>query len=179
MAHKKKKEEFDPSLTGGYLPGARAPVSVAPVGAPLKLSITNDFLTWRFQYIPRGTSDVHPKEEPPPLARQFLIAWWEYATGMGPVQIGLQTPQAYGLYRYGFYPTFAAALFFEFVVATAITSTVLTALDPGHKWEGGFDETQAGKGAAWGFRMGWETGPLGQYIDYPFGNPQKPEIIGG
>lgn len=161
---KKKKEEFDTSLMGGYLPGVRTPVSVSAVMGPSKIYQGPAFLQSNFRYIPRwGEGDVYD-----PMPYQYeegywggaLRAWNEYAFGSGPTQLAIQTPQAYLLYKGGFYSTFSTALFIEFAVATIVTATVLTILDPGHKWEGGFDETAAGKSFTEGFRSGWEAGPI-------------------
>lgn len=158
---KKKKEEFDASLMSGYLPGANSPVSIAPVMGPSKIYQMPFFLQNNFRYV-GGTDPYDPIPYPhkETIYLDAMNAWNDYAFGTGPYQLAAQTPQAYLLYQGGFYASFRSALFYEFAGATLITATVLTILDPGHKWEGGFDETAAGKSFTEGFRSGWEAGPI-------------------
>jgi len=141
---KKKKEEFDASLMGEYLPGARVPVSATPVDALSKVYNLppgwQSSLGWSWEYIPRGPSDPGPEDEVVPLSRQFLMAWAFY--GLGGIADPKNLLEARGWSRllgvgYGMgWVASALVGFFAF-------GLVATAIDPLHKWEGGLDETKA------------------------------------
>lgn len=140
MAKKKKKEEFDASLMGKYLPGISMPVEVNPVGG-IEKALTVPFWQNRWRY---GSGDPYEPiayEYDIPKSVQILDAWNKYAFGAGPYQIIAQTPQAYGLYRAGLYPTFRIALAFEFGVATTIMATFYTIMDPNRYWRAPFTST--------------------------------------
>jgi len=137
---KKKKEEFDASLMGGYLPGARAAVVAnlsgpQPVAALPKLYQMPEFLQHRFRY---GSGDYDPPGTDLPGPRNNWhsvgLAWLTYALGAGPAQIVAQTPQAYFGYRMGVYPTFRMALSLELGLATVIAATFYTIMDPDRLW---------------------------------------------
>jgi len=151
---KKKKEEFDASLLAGYLPGARTPVGASSADAYSKVYGVPPFYQWSWRYMPApgGTSDVHVPEGPPPLARQFLQAWWQYtgipsAAAGGGTALGLQilsqAPQARWASPFIAYG-FLSAWVLEATIGTAVVSLALTILDPAHKWEGGLDEYAMG-----------------------------------
>jgi len=163
---KKKKEEFDASLMGGYIPGAKRPVSIIPVTSFDKAMMVPFWQTrWRY-----GSGDVHESTSKPPPSprydyRELGEAWWSY-TGVpamvaGGLSIGL-------LYQMGAQPLqvwkggsifsaakfgFGAATVLEITIGTALWAAVMTALDPSHKWSGGLDETRYFMGepeAGWG-----------------------------
>jgi len=140
---KKKKEEFDASLMGGYLPGARSVVNSEPISPITKLIYSAPpFISWRWRYMPApGTGDYTPKEPRHDPLGDFQKAWIEYAFGAGIYSVFSQPPQAYLLTRAGVYPTFRVGLAFEFGAGTIILATLATIIDPQHKWEGGLDET--------------------------------------
>jgi len=151
---KKKKEEFDASFMGNYLPGARTPVATVPADALSKVYSVPPIYQWSWRYMPApgGTSDVHIPEGPPPLARQFLQAWWQYtgipsAAAGGGTALGLQilsqAPQARWaspFIAFGFF----SAWVLEATIGTAVVSLALTIIDPADKWEGGLDELTYG-----------------------------------
>jgi len=120
---------------GNYLPGARTPVATVPADALSKVYSVPPIYQWSWRYMPApgGTSDVHIPEGPPPLARQFLQAWWQYtgipsAAAGGGTALGLQilsqAPQA----RWAS-PFIAFGFFSAWVL---------------DKWEGGLDELTYG-----------------------------------
>jgi len=132
---KKKKEEFDASLMGGYLPGARA------VPSPSIVARTEDVL--QITRTPPSTVTFLEMSFPERLNYQMqsvAVAWLYYAVGSGPSQFAIQTPQAYGAYRLGLYPTFRVALAMELGVATAVFATLGTILDPHRVWRKPFTE---------------------------------------
>lgn len=144
---KKKKEAFDASLMGGYLPGARSPVSAsmsipAPVAALPKLYQMPSFLQSRWRY---GSGDYDPPSTGLPekgsRPDMFGLAWLHYAFGGGPMQLATQTPQAWGAYRFGVYPTFKVALIYELGYGTLILATLHTLLDPHRLWRAPFTST--------------------------------------
>ena len=143
---KKKKEELDASLMGGYLPGAVPVITSSPV-SPL-LQITQrmpDFLQHRWRY---GSGDYDPpgKGLPGPRNNWHMVgaAWALYAFGAGPSQAIIQTPQAFALSRptpFQLYPTFRAGLAVEFIYATLALATMYTILDPHRYWRKPFRGT--------------------------------------
>jgi len=140
MAKKKKKEEFDASLMGGYLPGVRAVVNPEPVSAITKLIYSAPpFISWRFRYIPRyGPGDPGPKTEEVPMSRQFLQAWAFYGlAGFGDPKNFVEASGWARLLGIPYWGGYAVAG----VVGFFVTGLLLTAIDPLHKWEGGLDET--------------------------------------
>lgn len=142
---KKKKEEFDPSLMGGYLPGAVPVLVTSPVNPLAQITQrAPDFLQHRFRY---GSGDYDPPgtDLPGPRTNWHSVgaAWAMYAFGAGPSQAVIQTPQAYGLSRpsaFQVYPTFRAGLAVEFVYATIALATLYTILDPNRYWRQPFTE---------------------------------------
>jgi hypothetical protein len=161
---KKKKEEFDVSLMGGFLPSLvlmpavkivanyrnynpfsgyiyGAPAPVYPGRPPIRPGYTNPLSPER---MPQRSRDPQTGEE----IYGASEAWWEYtgvpgalAGGFGALglQVGSQAPQAKWLSpfaRFGFF----TAWILEATAGTAAIATVLTILDPGHKWSGGLDE---------------------------------------
>lgn len=136
---KKKKEEFDASLMGGYLPGAH------PVLSPRIVARTPDVLQInRTPRTPPSTVSFLEMSFPERLNYQIQtlgLAWLYYAIGSGPTQFAIQTPQAYGAYRIGIYPSFRVALAMELGVATALFATLGTILDPHRVWRAPFTST--------------------------------------
>jgi len=133
---KKKKEEFDASLMGNYLPGVAPVITSSPVD-PLN-QITQrmpNFLQYRWRY---GSGDYDPPGKPLPEPtnnwQMAGAAWFVYAFGAGPTQVVAQTPQAYLGYRMGVYPTFRMALGIELGLATLIAATFYTIIDPDRLW---------------------------------------------
>jgi len=140
---KKKKEEFDASLMGGYLPGARGSTGSmsrpAPVGALPKLYQMPDFLQSNFRYF---GNDPHTPDPDPPLSRKILSAWWHYTgvpaafSGGGAalgLQIGSQAPQAKWASPFmalGFF----RALALEASIGTAAVAAFWTLMDPDRLW---------------------------------------------
>jgi len=132
---KKKKEEFDASLMGGYLPGAR------PVLSPSIVAKTPDVL--QITRTPPSTVTFLEMSFAERLNYQIqalALGWTYYAMGSGPTQFAIQTPQAYGAYRLGLYPTFRVALAMELGVATAVFATISLILDPHRVWRAPFTE---------------------------------------
>jgi hypothetical protein len=131
---KKKKEEFDASLMGGYLPGLQTPVDARAVISPHVQQTIAD--------IPRTVTYLHeaPGEVLNYKIQNIGLAFWYYAIGSGPSQFAIQTPQAYGAYRLGLYPTFRVALAMELGVATAVFAALGTVLDPHRVWRAPFTE---------------------------------------
>jgi len=129
MAKKKKKEEFDASLMGGYLPGAQTPVAAHSVISPHVQQTIAD--------LPTTVTYLHmtPGEVLNYKFQNIGLAWWYYAVGSGPSQFAIQTPQAYGMYRWGLYPSFRVALAFELGVATIVAATFYTIIDPHRLWK--------------------------------------------
>jgi len=159
---KKKKEEFDASLMGGFLPGL-TPVSTSePVSAVLQITQRMpDFLRLNFRYIPLpGTGDRGPQPEEVPLARQFLIAWSWY--GMAGVADPKNFAEASVWSRVLGIP-YVAGYIVAGMIGFAVTGMVLTLIDPLHKWEGGLDETafyerrvtNAARKPEWGMNDPW------------------------
>jgi len=135
---KKKKEEFDASLMGWYLPGARRPVMGVPVSAPRKLKYSPSFLK-------RKGSSGRPSDIMPwvpvritKASPGFWDAWAFY--GIGGVADPKNFIEAAGYARVLGIPYIAG-----WALAGAIgffaTGLGLTFIDPLHKWEGGLDET--------------------------------------
>jgi len=156
---KKKKEEFDASLMGGYLPGARAPVSVVPTLPSRQVPQATRNLLGPYPILKESAFDVLAYEW-----NDFQRAWWEYALGAGTVQMIAQPPQAWMLTKAGVYPTFRIGLMFEFGVGTMALATIATLVDPYHHWEGrGLDETafykrrvtNAARKPEWGINDPW------------------------
>ena len=142
---KKKKEEFDAALMGGYLPGAVPVLVTSPVNPLTQITQrAPDFLQHRFRY---GSGDYDPvgKSLPEPRTNWHLVgaAWAKYAFGAGPSQAVIQTPQAYGLSRpspFQLYATFRMGLAVEFVYATIVLASLYTILDPKRYWRQEFTE---------------------------------------
>jgi len=150
---KKKKEEFDAALMGGYLPGALPTTSSKNVNYALLLWKMRTHLQLLDVYL----ADQHdlmpvyqvPYEHQTTMAR----AWFEY-TGIPSaveggylpltLQLVAQSPQAYMGYSLGVYGTFLSGLALEVVIGTAAVATVLTLVDPAHKYPGGTDELMRG-----------------------------------
>jgi len=158
MAKKKKKEEFEASLMGGYLPGVKSSVMSSPV-SPL-LQITQrmpDFLQARWRY---GSGDISPPDPDIPMARQFLSAWGYY--GMAGVADPKNFAEASAWSRTLGIP-YLAGYGVAGLVGFFLTGTILTVIDPLHKWEGGLDETafyhrrvtDAAHKPAWGTNDPW------------------------
>jgi hypothetical protein len=145
MAKKKKKEEFDASLMGSYLPGAVPVIVTIPVNPLTQITQRMpDFLQHRFRY-GSGDYDRPDADLPEPRTNWHSVgaAWAMYAFGAGPSQAVIQTPQAYGLSRpsaFQVYPTFRAGLAVEFVYATIVLATLYTILDPNRYWRQPFTE---------------------------------------
>jgi len=133
---KKKKEEFDASLMGGYLPGVKS------VLQPSIVARTEDVL--QITRTPPSTVAFLEMSFAERLNYQIQAvgtAWLYYAIGSGPSQFAIQTPQAYGAYRIGIYPSFRVALAMELGVATAAFATLGTILDPHRVWRAPFTST--------------------------------------
>jgi len=136
---KKKKEEFDASLMGGYLPGVRVVVNAEPVSTIRKLVYSPPFISWRWRYIPRhGPGDPGPKPAEVPMSRQFIQAWGFYGlAGVGDPKNFAEASvwsRILGIPYIGGFVVAGSIGFF-------VTGLVLTVVDPLHKWEGGLDET--------------------------------------
>jgi len=132
---KKKKEEFDASLMGGYLPGTR------PVLSPSIVARTQDVL--QITPTPPSTVTFLEMSFPERLNYQMQnmgLAWSYYAFGGGPFQLATQTPQAWGAYKFGVYPSFKTALIYELGWGTVILATLHTILDPHRVWRAPFTE---------------------------------------
>jgi hypothetical protein len=148
---KKKKEEFDASLMGGYLPGVRTPVSASmsipmPVAALPKLYQMPSFLQSNFRYL---GDDVRAPDPDPPLARKILSAWWQYtgipsALGGGAgalgIQVASQAPQA--KYASPFmHLGFRTAWLLEASIGTAAVAGFFTIMDPDRLWRAPYTGT--------------------------------------
>ena len=131
---KKKKEEFDASLMGGYLPGAQTPVAAHSVFSPHVRQTIAD--------LPTTVTYLHmaPGEVLNYKIQSMALAWSYYAFGGGPFQLTTQTPQAWGAYKFGVYPTFKTALIYELGWGTVILATLHTILDPHRVWRKPFTE---------------------------------------
>jgi len=150
---KKKKEAFDASLMGGYLPGVRVPVLASvsipqPVATLPKLYQMPGFLQSNFRYL--GDDPIPERTtKPAPRGNPILRAWLHY-TGMpealtgGFGAIGLQAagqaPQAAAGTKAGFYPSFARGFAYEFVGGTIIMATLWTIMDPDRMWRDPYTE---------------------------------------
>jgi hypothetical protein len=131
---KKKKEEFDASLMGGYLPGARPPVSsIPPISHKVRQNISDIPM-------PYSTFELTNAEWLNYEITDLANAWTYYAFGGGPFQLATQTPQAYGAYKFGVYPSFKMALIYELGWGTVILATLHTILDPHRVWRDPFTE---------------------------------------
>jgi len=143
MAHKKKKEEFDPSLTGGYLPGARAPV--AAIAPKLVLRRRKG---WILPQTPILIMNPHSHEygvehehweggllEKP---EGFLKAFAYY--GFVGVADPWNVAEAFA-WKKGLGIPWLAGYALAGVRGFVLGGLVLTLIDPKHQWEGGLDET--------------------------------------
>ena len=134
---KKKKEEFDVALMGGYLPGARPVLSLSIVGI-----VPQDVL--KVSRTPPSTvtfSKMNFGERLNYQIQSIALGWSYYAFKGGPLQIAAQTPQAWGAYKFGVYPSFKIALIAELGIATAALATLHTIMDPHRVWRKPFRGT--------------------------------------
>jgi len=154
---KKKKEEFDASLMGGYLPGALPAIQYTPVvftGTRVNEPSLPDWIDYS------DALDMTQKE---------LLNWWTTEAGLAWLSYGtagLMDPGniAEGLYyKKTFGVTFRVGFAMANVRGFVLAATILTALDPSHKWAGGLDETKYFMGRpdeGWGSRtksdFGWK-----------------------
>jgi len=161
---KKKKEEFDASLMGGYLPGARKPVaSITP------REIHQRPRGWVVPQTPVLIMNPHSHEygvehehwEGGLLTRadEFIGAWAYYgiAGAADPKNIleAFAWRRAFGVPLIAGYALAGVQGFFA-------TGLALTLIDPAHKWSGGLDETKIyqrtfspeleAQGGAWDWR---------------------------
>jgi len=88
--------------------------------------------------------------------KDFMEAWGYYAVG------GLVDPKlpAEGIWwgsQLGI-GRVAGTIFAGFI-GIVVTGTVLTIVDPHHKWEGGFDETEIYGHIEYGAKLGWAASP--------------------
>jgi hypothetical protein len=164
MAKKKKKLKDDAWMwiSQPSVPG----ISTSPVPG----MVTNPFFKYSFTAplpTPGGTAaeegrswgtDV-PYGEPSGSRGGFDA--WKYYAGAGLLDPKIPIEAYYwsgllGISRLGGY---AVAL----AVGVVIVGTVLTIIDPKHKWEGGLDESQLYKDTAgefeYGFKLGWSQSP--------------------
>ena len=120
---------------GGYLPGLR------PVLSPTIVARTPDVV--QVTRTPPSTVTFLEMSFAERLNYQIQAVadgWMYYAIGGGPLQIAIQTPQAWAAYKIGVYPTFKIALIFELGVATAALASLHTILDPHRVWREPFTE---------------------------------------
>ena len=152
MAKKKKKEEFDASLMGGYLPGAIPTTSTSNPNFALILWNLRNYA--QVIDLVLAESDVLPVYQIPHEHQTTMArAWVEYTGipsiiggGLGALgfQMVAQGPQAYGGWRAGMYGSLLFAFAAEMIYGTVIAATILTITDPAHKYPGGTDELMRG-----------------------------------
>jgi len=159
MAKKKKKEEFDASLLGGYLPDA-IPVTSMRVSKNTAVTALKAFnFALKMAREDRSRTQVAQKELDAwaeDYAEHHMSigeAWLDYtgvpaamSGGMAAlgIQALLQSPQAWAGWRAGLYPSLTVAFGAEFIIGTMVAATILTIADPSHKYEGGTDELMRG-----------------------------------
>lgn len=158
MAKKKKKEEFDASLMGGYLPGAITPVQSIP---PQKIHRSHGEY-WNVPQTPVLIFNPvihHPDESLMGSVDEFMGAWAYYGIA------GAADPKNFFeamAWRRALGIPYVAAYAVAGVQGVLLTGLALTLIDPAHKWSGGLDETKIyqrtfsreleAQGGAWDWR---------------------------
>jgi len=147
---KKKKEEFDASLMGGYLPGARSPITFVE---PNKIHRQINSGRGNFGLLPQtpilvrnphsheyGVEHEHWEGGLLGKADPFIEAWAYYGLAgiadPGNIFEAMAYKSKFGIPLVG---GVALASLRGFV----LSGLLLTLVDPAHKWEGGLDETAA------------------------------------
>jgi len=162
---KKKKEEFDASLMGGYLPGARAPVaSTAPIKILRAPKVWNLPQTPILIFNPHvheyGVEHEHWEDGLLSDADEFMSAWAYY--GLAGVADPGNFIEAFA-WRRAFGVPLVAGYALAGIRGFVLTGVLLTIIDPMHKREGkGLDEkgwykkriTYAARKPAWGTDQG-------------------------
>lgn len=136
ISKKKKKKEFDASLMGGYVPGALPPVNVKPT-VFTGTTVNGPFFPEWIDY--SDALDFTSMENLNWWTVEAGMAWWSYGTA------GLLDPGNFfeaTLYQKKFGVSFRIGLLLSSARGFAVAATILTILDPSHKWPGGLDETK-------------------------------------
>jgi len=131
---KKKKEEFDASLMGWYLPSTQAPVMSAPVSSSRKLEHSPIFFGRPSTIMPWVPVRIEWTEASP----GFWDAWAFY--GIGGIADPKNFAEAAGYSKVLGIP-YVAGWLLAGGIGFFVTGLAFTFIDPLHKWEGGLDET--------------------------------------